>query len=350
MKKPLVTVFIAAYNAEKYIEQCLISLQKQTYENLEILVVDDGSTDNTYEIVNKFCENDSRIIIYKNEQNSGLPYTRNKGLTLAKGEYFAILDADDIAIETRIEKQLAYMEENLLDVVSTDYIINGYGIKRKINVELLEVPMITKLMYYCPILNSSSMIRIEFLKANEITYDSDCKIAQDYKLWTEIALANGQFGHLREYLVEYRTGHENISKKSYSNINKRKSILSKILVSYLNKLGIKFTEKQNEIYTKFFADTYIFEKYSREDVIEILALYSIMKENSIFSNLSHSQMLFEKFIRERIIKSSQNSFHEKKCLLKILGDEGLESDQSKELLKFYIRDKSIKAYKFLIRK
>ncbi|MCU0370227.1 MAG: glycosyltransferase family 2 protein, partial [Bacteroidales bacterium] len=102
----LVSVIMPAYNASKTIEKSIRSVLLQTYENLELIVVDDGSTDDTAGIVSKLSAEDSRVIFKRNDLNRGCYFARNDALRLAKGKYIAIQDADDISLKTRIEKQL----------------------------------------------------------------------------------------------------------------------------------------------------------------------------------------------------------------------------------------------------
>src|SRR5690554_3918162 len=121
MNNPLVTVFIPVYNCENFIDECLKSILNQTYKNIEVLLVDDGSTDNSVEKIKKYS--DPRIRLIQNERNMGIPYTRNVGLKEAKGKYIAIMDSDDISMPIRIEKQVAYLEQHPeIDAVSSFYI------------------------------------------------------------------------------------------------------------------------------------------------------------------------------------------------------------------------------------
>src|SRR5699024_5828808 len=115
---------MAVYNAEKYIKESLESILDQTYLNLEILLVDDGSTDRTVELIESY--NDPRINLNKNNKNRGIPYTRNIGLSQAKGKYLAVMDSDDISYETRIEKQVCFLEYHTnVDALGTYYEIIG---------------------------------------------------------------------------------------------------------------------------------------------------------------------------------------------------------------------------------
>ena len=98
----LVSIIVPVYNTEKYLSKCLDSIVNQTYKNLEIILINDGSTDNSKAICEDFAKKDKRIQVI-NKENSGVSVSRNKGLSLAKGNYIAFIDADDYAELNYIE-------------------------------------------------------------------------------------------------------------------------------------------------------------------------------------------------------------------------------------------------------
>lgn len=104
--KPLVSVIMPSYNAEKYIKEAIESVIAQTYKNWELFVIDDGSTDRTAEIARSYAEKDSRIILHRNSHNMGTAKTRNTGIKLANGEWIATLDSDDMWHPEKLEIQL----------------------------------------------------------------------------------------------------------------------------------------------------------------------------------------------------------------------------------------------------
>lgn len=112
LKNKLVSVIIPVYNVEKYVKQSIKSIQNQTYKNLEIIVIDDGSVDNTYKIVEDLSRNDNRIKLYRNKKNLKIVKTLNRALSLSNGEYIARMDGDDISASDRIEKKINFLEEN----------------------------------------------------------------------------------------------------------------------------------------------------------------------------------------------------------------------------------------------
>lgn len=112
MNNPLVSVIVPAYNHELYIEDCLKSIVSQTYDNLEIIIINDGSKDNTGLVIEKFIEVQNRKIKYISKENEGLCKTLNMGLKLSKGKYIAFIASDDLWVSTRIEKQINFLENN----------------------------------------------------------------------------------------------------------------------------------------------------------------------------------------------------------------------------------------------
>lgn len=120
-KQVFVSVVIPAYNAQKYIEKTVRSVLQQTYTNYEIVIVDDCSSDETYAIVQALAQEDKRIKYYQNEKNAGVANTRNYAIAQCAGEYIALLDADDLWVETKLEKQIKLLEETKAQIAYCSY-------------------------------------------------------------------------------------------------------------------------------------------------------------------------------------------------------------------------------------
>lgn len=118
--KDLITVVVPCYNVEKYVEKCLDSIMKQTYKNLEIILVEDCSTDNTYNVIKNYSKKDKRIKLIKNEKNSGLSFSRNAGIKAATGKYISFIDSDDYITENFYEDLLEAMKKNKAEVAMCD--------------------------------------------------------------------------------------------------------------------------------------------------------------------------------------------------------------------------------------
>ena len=112
MDKELISIIIPVYNAEKYIEDTIKSIERQTYPYYEAIFIDDGSKDNSIKIVEKHKINNERIKIIKLKRNKGVSFARNLGIKNAKGRYLCFLDSDDIWKENKLELQLKFMREN----------------------------------------------------------------------------------------------------------------------------------------------------------------------------------------------------------------------------------------------
>ena len=125
---PLVSVIMPAYNAEKYIEEAVSSVLSQTYKNWELLILDDCSSDCTAEIAEYFASLDTRIRLLRNPQNMGVAKTRNRGFDIAKGEWIALLDSDDVWHSDKLEKQLAVAGRAGADIIYCSYaLVNESG-------------------------------------------------------------------------------------------------------------------------------------------------------------------------------------------------------------------------------
>lgn len=117
----LISVVLPAYNVQDTIGESIDSILSQTFTDFELIIINDGSQDNTEEVIHAYS--DKRIRYYRNEKNEGLIYTLNRGLDLAQGKYIARMDADDVSLPTRFEKQVKVMEESPNIVVCGTQII-----------------------------------------------------------------------------------------------------------------------------------------------------------------------------------------------------------------------------------
>ncbi|EMQ5464458.1 glycosyltransferase family 2 protein, partial [Campylobacter coli] len=119
--KPLVTVIMPAFNRENYISFAIESILNQDYLNFEFIIIDDCSTDATYNIIQEYAKRDQRIIVLRNKKNKGIVYSLNRCLERSRGKYIARMDDDDISLPERIEKQVNVMEKDISIVVAGTY-------------------------------------------------------------------------------------------------------------------------------------------------------------------------------------------------------------------------------------
>ncbi|EJT6478055.1 glycosyltransferase family 2 protein [Clostridium perfringens] len=137
-----ISILMPTYNVEKYVEDAVNSILEQSYKNFELIIVDDCSSDNTYNILEKMAEKDERIKLYRNTENKKIAYTLNKALSYSKGNYIARMDGDDISEIDRLEKQINFLKKNHnIDLVGTGTISineNGEELNRTSYIESFE--------------------------------------------------------------------------------------------------------------------------------------------------------------------------------------------------------------------
>ena len=174
----LVSIIMPSYNAEKFIKASIQSVIDQTYQNWELIIVDDCSSDKTIDIVRSF--NDERIRIYKNEINLGAAISRNKALREAKGKWIAFLDSDDLWLSTKLEEQIKFMVENSYSFTYTDYRICNCGELEKFIRTAPNKVTYRKLKKYCYFSTLTVMYDAESIGLIQI---GDIRKNNDYAMW-----------------------------------------------------------------------------------------------------------------------------------------------------------------------
>ena len=233
---PLVTVIIPLYNAEKYIEETIQSVIAQTYINWELLVIDDCSTDSSRGLVIKFEKEDSRIKLIESETNFGGPARpRNIGIGNAKGEYIAFLDADDVWLESKLEKQIEVCTNTNYDIVYT--LANTIDINSNIIGKFKNQNIYNKLKYFCnnlTILYFSNYININtvLMKNDKILRFREDKYLvalEDWMFWIENLYNNKKVKLIKEPLINYRIDINSISDRGSDKSYRKAYILYSIL-------------------------------------------------------------------------------------------------------------------------
>ena len=181
-----VSVFMPVFNSEDYLNEAIDSILNQTYSNFELIVLNDGSTDRSKDII--FSYSDSRIKYFENEKNMGLAYSRNRGLDLCSREYIAIFDSDDVCKKNRLELQLKVLSESPNTIVcgGDSEVISKHGTQRHRSNQLSS----ERSFMIAPVINSTAMIRNSFITKNKIRYDLDLPPAEDFGFFSGIFWLN----------------------------------------------------------------------------------------------------------------------------------------------------------------
>lgn len=278
MSDPMISVVMPVYNGEKYLKEAIDSILNQTFTDFEFLIINDGSTDETEEIILSY--DDSRIRYVKNETNLQIVKTLNKGIELARGKYIARMDADDISLPNRLEKQVQFLEDNPdIDICGTW--VQTFGLRE----ETWKYPQSheeikTALLFNSALVHPSVMIKKKFF--DHFYYEEQYNTAEDYALWTK-SIVTQKFSNISLSLLKYHlheTQTDRIMQTEIAN-NIRKEMLSKI--------GCSFSNYEMKIFTR-------------------IALYQ-------FVSMEDSEHVFKKILTA----NSQSKFIEKKTLEAFLG-------------------------------
>ena len=206
---PKVSVVMPVYNGERFLRQAVDSILQQDFEDLEFIIVDDGSKDRTWDILQEYARHDPRVILLRNDTNSGVLATRNRGLAAAQGEYLAVQDADDISLPQRFSLQVAYLDQHP-QVSATG------GPAQRIDehgrvLSLWTVPqghenIRAHLLFTSPIAHTTMMARLALVRqvgGYQYKYG-----VEDYDLWWRLS-AVGRIETLPDVLAQYRSsGHD----------------------------------------------------------------------------------------------------------------------------------------------
>lgn len=307
----MVSLVIPVYNSQKYLEECIRSILMQTYSDWEALFINEfGSEDGSREIILNYAKKDNRIKLIQNDSKLGLAQSLNKGFQIAKGNYIARLDADDIAYPTRLERQVEFMEQNSnIGVCGTYQRHFGKG------VDWIHKPPITvencraNLLFGCDICHSTLMIRKEIFLSHHLFYDNKF-LAEDFELWSR-AVAVTDFINIPEVLGGYRLGEDNITNAKKEQLN----IESGDIVANALKRNLKMEISPEE--------KYYFQGW--KNPFETLEKKQRKKELKKFEHL----------LKEIIVQNEKVKFYEETALLNAIASKWNWACYQKEWNQFY---------------
>ena len=240
---PMISVVMSVYNGEKYIREAIESILNQTFSDFELIILDDGCTDHTEEIIKEYT--DKRIRYTKNPGNLGLAGSLNRGLELARGKYIARMDSDDVALTDRLQKQVDYME-NHPDVIllggQSELLQNDIVMKNDFHAPVEDDEIRLMILYHNPFLHPTVMIRGDVVRKNALRYQN--RYVDDYDLWIRM-LPYGKMHNLEDTLLKYRV-HDN----NFSVVNKNTHIddaEQSLREKYISSLGLSDSEKKTLI-------------------------------------------------------------------------------------------------------
>ena len=319
------TVIMPVFNGEKYLSEAINSVLQQTFSDFYFLIFNDNSTDNTLNILNDFALKDSRIKVFSTKENFGPGKLRNQGIDLATTPYIAFLDADDIALPNRFEKQITFLENN------SEYGLCGswftvFGdkkekvIKHAVEHEYLKV----QFLHSCGLGNSTVMFKKMAL--NNLRFENEFFVAEDYALWSEL-IAQTKIYNIPESLVKYRWHATNISKSKADEMEKAELSIKK---RQLKRLNINYEDSNyyvNAVSLK--------RKQSIEEIKKtISASYKLLEKNKIIK--FYNQEIFQKHIEKTILRTIRNAKKNNFSYFKYLKNESVYFSKIKMLDKIIL--------------
>lgn len=201
-----------AYNAEQYVTQAVESILNQTYKNYEFIIIDDASTDLTYNILKRFSKKDNRIVLIRNKKNLGVTKSLNRAVAKASGKYIVRMDADDWSYPERLKLQTKFMEKNPTVVVSGSYVevcnsmLNTIYVRRY---HLNDIDIRKHIFRYSPFAHPTTIWRTNLLKKER--YNETLTTCQDYELYFRMGKI-GKFANLDKLLLKLRLHNHSVSK------------------------------------------------------------------------------------------------------------------------------------------
>lgn len=234
---PKVTVVILVYNRGQYIAEAINSVLAQSFTNFELLLIDDGSRDNSVKIMQSYT--DPRMRMVRNEQNLGIPKTRNKGIALARGEYLAVLDSDDYAYPDRLAKQVAFLDRHQDYAMVGSWVATieeGQPSRRIEKLPSSPVDIQTRLLFRCCLNHSTLTARTAVLQ--EYGYREQFTVSEDFDLYLRLVKTR-KLCNLPEPLVYYRKHTTSVTQEKLRLVDETNW---GIMRRQLNELGVECTE------------------------------------------------------------------------------------------------------------
>ena len=235
---PRVSVIMAVYNTnEEHLREAIESILDQTYKNFELITIDDGSTNNVKDIIKSYKDERIRYIY---QDNQGAAGSRNNAIKLAKGDYIAIMDSDDVSVPTRLEKEVIFLEAH------SEYSIVGSNaeiINKNKFIIVNREPKLLDCFMKCPFVHSTVMYKKQLFLDLNYTYDLNMPPTEDYHLWSRVLRTEKAY-NLQDCLVHYRSEGQGIS-STKKDIGERNTI--KVQKEILNYLSSDFNLKNDII-------------------------------------------------------------------------------------------------------
>ena len=287
IENPEISVIMPVFNSSKYLKEAIQSILDQSFENFEFIILNDNSTDESLKIIKEFQLIDKRIVLINKTENFGPSLLRNEGIEIAKAEFIAFMDADDVAVSQRFIKQIEVLKNNndiglcgswfkLFGENIEDQIIRHYEFHDDLKINFL---------LECFIGNPTVMLKKSLLK--DLRFKNEYRVMGDYELWVRF-IQTTKFYNIQQVLVNYRWHQDNITKTT--NVNRQKIHLS-IQTSQLNDFGIDLNTPNLDCY---FLSLEFKERQNHEKIKNIINSGKFLIEKNLELKIFNQKILENK--------------------------------------------------------
>lgn len=332
---PCVSVLMSAYNAEKFIDEAIESILNQSFEDFEFIIVDDCSSDDTRQIIEKYSTADTRIKTIFNSTNLGQSVSLNKGIEITEGKYIARMDADDLSLSHRLKTQVEFMETNPNIAVSSAWMEtfgqeNGTVRRSPVTHQEIVTELFTRNCLWHPV----AIIRKDLLDSLDLRYDPNYVKGQDYKLWTEFSRFC-ELANIPKVLLKYRVHEEQKTQKDLNpkkdganksnRIKERNGIHQMLLTDFLSR---EPTQNEVILHAKLF---FQIPFHGKDELAQICEWINFLKsENSKIKKYiepNFSNLLDAKFHRTKARSFKHYTASDKRFSPKLLWELFFSSEQ-----------------------
>ncbi|MEY4571682.1 MAG: hypothetical protein RLZ10_893 [Bacteroidota bacterium] len=311
MKNTIVSVLLPVFNSEKYLSEAIESILEQSCTDFEFLIINDGSTDRSEEIILSYS--DLRIRYIKNESNLKLIKTLNKGIQFCNGKYIVRMDADDISHKNRIQKQVDFMESNP-DVGICGSWFEAFGNTESRIVQFKEThdEIMTKMLYQCHFCHPSIIIRREIFDDPSMYFDENYLHAEDYDFYLKLS-RKWKLHNLQEVFLKYRTHDESVSNK-FKSIQIENSL--KIKKRFFAELNTHVSKEELEAFEALNYQDYTHVKLESGKIQHILeSLWRGNKAEKMITEKYFENLLQELWLNYCYQKATQSDYQRSSLLV-----------------------------------
>jgi len=304
-QEDLVSVIMPAYNASAYIAEAISSVIQQSHHNLELIIINDGSDDDTKKII--FSYPDKRIVYLENSINKGLVYTLNKGLQNASGTYICRFDADDICHKDRIAMQLRFYLQGKADIIGSNIIKTGSAtgnVKYPAHPALIKISM----LFGNPIVHPSVFFHRRLIDEGSFVYEEEWKHVEDYALWVKL-MDSCTFANVKKPLLYYRITDTSVCANNYEEQQHKSDalrcrVMQKVMPGY----------ECNDVERRWLRNSNNVQEEELEQVVDfIIKLTEANKQISYFNEPLFSETLAKRYwssclVTNRISQAALRSY------------------------------------------